>query len=1210
MNTQQYINEIKRSCGEQMKKNLSGTESELQDRLEEIQRENDALKARLADYSLLIEAEPDAIFVIDDQSGEILSANTAATTLYGYSRDELLGMRNLDLSADPEPPPKVVRQDPVSGIQTVTIPLRWHKKKDGKRFPVEITARFTVWEGRSVYVAAIRDIGPRLELEEEKERILNLSREFICIAGMDGYFKYLNPVWEEVLGYSRQEMMARPFLDFIHPDDHMINNQEVARLAANQLTFDFVNRYIAKNGRVITVSWVATPLVGQGLMLCMGRDISLRRKAEEDLIARNSLLSALINSSKDMVILAVDTRNNYTVFNELHRSEMKRLLGVDIEIGKNFLQYISFPQLRETTRQGIDRALAGESFTEAQYHPDLDTHYEVSWTPIVQNGQITGVMVIAKDISEQRQLTIRLQEQLALLRIAGEMARLGGWVIDLDRKQVKWSDETAAIHEMPTGYSPSLEGRLEFYTPEWRDRVSKVFSACARDGTPYDEELEIVTASGKRAWVRSIGEAVRDSSGRIVKVQGALQDISERKKDEQALERMAQDWKTTFDASGDAIVILDEQNRILRVNQSAVLFFKKNESDMIGRPCWMIVHNSSEPIQECPTVKVRDSLKRDSTVLAMGGSWYEITVDPLTDANGRYRGAVHVIRDITMRKWAEEELIRGQNRLKSLNNILQYQTDSIQKLLDYSLEEAIRITGSRIGYIYYYSEKTQEFTLNSWSKEVMAECRVTNPETLYHLDKTGIWGEAVRQRRPIVINEYEQADPLKKGYPQGHVHLKRFLTVPIFQNDRIVATVGMANKEQPYEDADVLQLSLLMGAVWEQVERKRTVDENRRLEEQFRQVQKLESIGRLAGGVAHDFNNMLCIILGYGEALVRSMPEQSRARQDALEIVDAAKRSAALTRQLLAFSRRQTLQPVVLDINQLLLGMEKMLRRLIGEDIILQMHLEENLFPTLADPGQIEQVMMNLVVNARDAMPDGGNLTIDTNSVVLDQEFAQNHSGVTPGHYIQINVSDNGCGMAPEVIAQIFEPFYTTKELGKGTGLGLSTVYGIVKQSGGNVWAYSEPGKGTTFKVYLPASGRFPKFDEDEVLPVRPRGTGQMVLVVDDEKSLLQLTERTLSDLGYRVTSFSSAQEALSMVQSGMVRPDLLISDVIMPMTTGPELKDRIQKVLPDLKTLFMSGYTDRIVLDRDGQVSGTTFLQKPFNTHDLATKVEALLKK
>ncbi|MBU1564618.1 MAG: response regulator [Proteobacteria bacterium] len=390
----------------------------------------------------------------------------------------------------------------------------------------------------------------------------------------------------------------------------------------------------------------------------------------------------------------------------------------------------------------------------------------------------------------------------------------------------------------------------------------------------------------------------------------------------------------------------------------------------------------------------------------------------------------------------------------------------------------------------------------------------------------------------------------------------------------------------------------------------RATEDKARLEEQLRQAQKMESIGRLAGGVAHDFNNMLGVILGYGEIVQRSLAADDPLQEPVSEIVKAGQRSAALTRQLLAFSRKQVLQVGVLSLNDVVRDLEKMLRRLIGEDIELTLSLDERLARVMADAGQIEQVVINLVVNARAAMLHGGKLIIETVNVELDFDYTQDHPGVQPGWYVMLAVSDTGCGMDKATQANIFEPFFTTKERGKGTGLGLSTVFGIVKQSGGNILVYSDPGQGTTFKIYFPQTQIEPQAN-DVLVAERKRSIDEnlSILVVEDEAPFRKMVERMLKNLGYHQLFFAaSGDEALRLVEGKKMKPDLVITDVVMPGMSGKELVARLRENRPDLKVLYVSGYTDDFIDHHDLGHPETPFLQKPFSVRQLAEKIEEVL--
>jgi PAS domain S-box-containing protein len=384
------------------------------------------------------------------------------------------------------------------------------------------------------------------------------------------------------------------------------------------------------------------------------------------------------------------------------------------------------------------------------------------------------------------------------------------------------------------------------------------------------------------------------------------------------------------------------------------------------------------------------------------------------------------------------------------------------------------------------------------------------------------------------------------------------------------------------------------------------ITERRVLEDQFRQAQKMEAVGRLAGGVAHDFNNLLTVITSYSTLLLDDLGATDPRREDLNEIQKAATAAAGLTRQLLAFSRQQVLEPKVLDLNEVVAGAGKMLQRLIGEDVALVTVLAPDLGAVKADPGQIEQVIMNLAVNARDAMPDGGKLTIETSNVELDDTSILEHRPVSPGAYVLLAVSDTGIGMDEATQANLFEPFFTTKETGKGTGLGLATVYGIVKQSGGFIWVYSEPGVGTTFKIYLPRVNETPP-----ELPGRSpeafHGT-ETVLLAEDAAGVRAVAREVLKRNGYSVIPASDGQAALELAASHSGPIHLLVTDVIMPEMSGRQLADRLREVRSELKVLFVSGYTDDAIIRHGILEPGIAFLQKPFTPEVLARKVRAVL--
>lgn len=861
-----------------------------------------------------------------------------------------------------------------------------------------------------------------------------------------------------------------------------------------------------------------------------------------------------------------------------------------------------------------------------------------------------------------------------------------------------------------------------------------------------------------------------------------------------------EEFRTTLYSIGDAVITTDQDCRVRQMNSVAEQLTGWPEAEARGKPLddiFRIIHEETRVGVENPVRRVlREGmivgLANHTLLIARDGTERPIADSgaPIRDESGAITGVVLVFRDQTEERAVDAEIRRNEARMRSLASILQYRADSVQDFLDYALNEAIQLTGSKIGYLYRYYEDRREFVLNSWSREVMRECTIINSQSCYELDKTGLWGEAIRQRRPILVNDFTAEHPLKKGYPEGHARLFKYLTVPVFSGGDIVGVVGVANKATDYHETDILQLTLLMEAVWKVVEQRQTEDKEHQavrsyrmlshcnkvialaeedvglmreicqilvaeggwrmawvgvaepgpsrrvrpvakagfedgylegievtwdesptgrgpagtairtgqmvvcqnlttdpnfapwraeairrgyvaaislplrsetgmfgtltlystepdavapadvellrrladnlayalrvlrmkaageqalrkhdaLEAQLHQAQKMQAVGRLAGGVAHDFNNMLAVIAGHAEMALEQTAPDSPLHADLLEIQKAAQRSADLTRQLLAFARRQTIVPQVLDLNDTIAGMLKMLGRLIGENIDLLWKPAGQMWSVNMDPAQIDQILANLVVNARDAISGVGKIVIETGQVTFDEAYCETHAGFIPGSYVLLAVNDNGCGMDRAVQEQIFDPFFTTKPQGKGTGLGLATVYGIVKQNHGFINVYSEPGNGTSFKIYLPRHAS----DHASIRlmpapPAPPTGT-ETVLLVEDEAGLLELAARLLERLGYTVLAAENPIQAIELAETHVGAIHLLLTDVIMPEMSGRDLWQRLETIRPGLKCLFMSGYTANVIAHHGVLDPGVHFLQKPFSRQVLAMKLREVL--
>ncbi len=565
-----------------------------------------------------------------------------------------------------------------------------------------------------------------------------------------------------------------------------------------------------------------------------------------------------------------------------------------------------------------------------------------------------------------------------------------------------------------------------------------------------------------------------------------------------------------------------------------------------------------------------------------------------------------VKQQLSERKRAEEEVQRNHDTQTAINSILRLSLEniSLEEILKRSLDLILSIPWlvfeSR-GCIFLVEDTPEVLvmkTQNGLAKSIQMSCgqvpfgkclcgRTASTGEIYFADHIDDAHEIV----------YEGI------IPHGHY------CVPIVSGGVILGVLNIYVKEgHPRNKREEEFLTAIANTLTGIIIRNRGEKEIAALQEQFRQSQKMEAIGQLAGGIAHDFNNLLTVISGYSELSLSELKGDGDLRENIEEIKKAARRASDLTRQLLAFSRRQILEVKVLDLNIVLRDLDKMLRRVIGEDIELVTTYFENLERIKTDRGQIEQVIMNLAINAKDAMPSGGKLTIETANIELDEEYARSHIAVTPGRYVMLSVSDTGVGMTPEVRDRVFEPFFTTKEMGKGTGLGLSTVYGIVKQSGGNIWVYSEPGRGTTFKIYLPRMDE-PLDERVERMVEKERpGGDETILLVEDDKEVRMLAVRILKTQGYRVLEASEGREALRALKGYDGLINLLLTDVVMPEMSGRELANRLIPFHPKMKVLYMSGYTDSAIVHHGILDKGVNYIQKPFTVDGLARKVRGVL--
>jgi len=629
----------------------------------------------------------------------------------------------------------------------------------------------------------------------------------------------------------------------------------------------------------------------------------------------------------------------------------------------------------------------------------------------------------------------------------------------------------------------------------------------------------------------------------------------------QELERNLALLQGITEGTTDAVFVKDLAGRYLMINSAGARFLGCTAEQVIGKTdVDLFLPEVGRAIMERDrkTIESGDTQTYEEFGTAAGVTrLYLATKGPFRDPGGKVIGLLGICRDITDRKRAGEEIRQSQQKLRM------HIESTPLAVVEWDLEFRVASWNSSAQHLFGYS---QDEALGKHASFIVP--------TQYRQHVEQVWQQLIAR---------------KGGSRSTNDNLTK--------NGRII-TCEWYNTPLVDEADRVLGVASFVQDVTERVA----------LEERFRQSQKMEAIGRLAGGVAHDFNNLLTVILGYAQILSDGLPP-GRLADSTAQIKSQAERAAGITRQLLAFSRKQVLSPRIIDLNDILLNLDSLLRRLIGEDIEVITAPARDLGPVKADPGQIEQVIMNLALNARDAMPHGGKLTLETANSELDETYAGEHPPIAPGHYVMLAVGDTGVGMSPEVQARIFEPFFTTKEVGKGTGLGLSTVYGIIKQSGGYIWVFSEPGKGTTFKIY------FPRVEQ----PVQPLGVekwpsssvqhgNETVLLVEDDPQLRELTSDVLTQCGYKVLVAGSAEDGLAIAKANRHDIRLLITDVVMPRINGPQLAEQVLRIAPEVRVLYISGYTDDAIVHYGMLDEGLWFLPKPFTMAALVNKVREVL--
>ena len=981
----------------------------------------------------------------------------------------------------------------------------------------------------------------------------------------NGHFIVVNQAWLDTLGYTREEVIGKSFADFLHPDwqDHFKENFPRFKAIGEILGVEF--EMVKKNGDLILVSF--TGKIGRDKngdfqqTHCIFHDITERKRAEDSLWRnekdlRESQRIAHVGSWR------LDVATNEVVWTE----ELYNIYGFDPSLPPPpYTEHMKLftPEgwerlsmaLDHTRESGIPYTLELETVRKDGSNGWIWVQGEAE---VDSAGKTVELWGAAQDITERKRTeeTLRKSEERFLLAMKASNDGLFDW--NLETNDIYYSPAWKNMlgyedHELPNDFSIwEKTTDPEDAKKSWELQQKLISKQIDR----FVLEFKMKHKDGHWVDILSRAEAIFNDKGKAVRIVGTHVDITERKQAEVRLKTLSLRHEAMLDAVPEIIMEVDNNKIYTWANAAGLEFFGK---DALGKEAAFFFEGEQDTYSEVqPVFNGHDELiyveswqrRKDGEKRLL--AWF---CRSLKDVRGQATGALSSALDITERKQAEANLKMAHEKMLTILDSI----DSTVYVADMETYEILFMNQKMI--TDFGGDKTGSICFKEFRKNTEICDFCTNKQLI---DGNG---------RAAGVCTWHDHNPVNGKFYINH--------------DRAIE----------WTDGRLVRMQIATD-----------ITDLKKMEAQLLQAQKMESVGRLAGGVAHDFNNMLGVILGHAELALERVKENHDIYSDLKEIQKAAQRSADLTKQLLTFARKQIIEPKMLNLNQTVKQMITMLQRLIGEDIDLLWKPAKNLWSVKMDPSQIDQILANLLVNARDAIAGVGKITIETGMVVFDEVYCAEHAGFIPGDFVLLGVSDDGSGMDKETLNNLFEPFFTTKEMGKGTGLGLATVYGIVKQNKGFINVYSEPGRGSSFKIYLPRL-----FVEDAATKGMPdkkttAGGTETILLVEDEPAILRLTRMMLERKGYSILSAATPAEAIEMAGNHTDKIHLLMTDVVMPGMNGRDLARQLTALYPDLKLLFMSGYTANVIAHQGVLDEGVAFIQKPFSMADLAEKVRRVL--
>ena len=1000
------------------------------------------------------------------------------------------------------------------------------------------------------------------------ELFFSISQDLFCITGNDGYFKELNPAWEKTLGFSREELLSRPGMEFIHPEDRKLTAEFNKKIVGNTGMHVVKNRCLCRDGSYKWLLWRCTHVPEEGLSYSSVTDITELRRAEGLLNGSTGEMADLYNNAP----CGYHTLDKGGFFVSVNDTELSWLGYTREELvpGRKITDLMS-PKTAEAFNSNyaahMKNCLGFEQECELVRKDRTILSVLLSATAIKNgDGEFQKSWATLRDITAVKRTTALLSQRESQLKEVRHLARIGHWRWNPATDTNEWSEEIFNICKRdPKLGTPVLKELLAYHTPESSELMLQAGNSTLATGDPHSVELQMKenTKDGFPNWISLHISAELDHNLKPARLYGTVQDISERKRAEEALRRSEEKYRKIFENIQDAFYQMDINGIITEISPSISTHSGYTREELLGTSVERLYLYPEDRSKFMAEIYAKGSvsdhvfrIKRKDGRIAFASANARISLDD----QGRPAGIEGSLRDVTDRERAAEEI-----RLKEL-----YLDNAMDSVVVHDLE-------GRLSYVNQAACRAEGYSKDELFKMNLRQ-RVA-PE----------FAGTILPRFKVITEE--------GGDVFESVHIRKDGSrMPVAVHSRIIEIHGE---------------KMVLSVERDITERKKAEEALRQSEMCLLQAQKMEAVGRLAGGVAHDFNNILSTISAHSEFLQYVFASVDSAKEDLDGIMHAVKNGARLTRQLLTFSRRQVVQPEVLDLNALLVPMKKTFLRLLGENYRIEFKLARDLKKVYADPMQLEQAVINIAINSRDAMPDGGELIIETKNVFLEREVPARAATIPTGAYVRLTFADTGCGMGEDALSHIFEPFFTTKASGKGTGLGLPNVYGIVKQVGGYITVESEVDKGSIFRIFLPYAG--PRAGKSQVKRAEPhRGLRQAghetLLLVEDDKILRRVTSRSLEAAGYTVLQARNGNEGLKKFLAHSGNIGLIITDLIMPKTGGRKMMERIKGIRPGAKVIYITGYDDEVINDQRVFEPGAVILAKPVSRTLLLRKIRELL--